>query len=214
MGADRGLLQTATRAVAGLGVLVAVLAGCTNDPEPIVTTTPTLSPTASPAASSSPSPTPTPSPSATALTEEEVLAQIPENARNESLGDAFAFAQFFVIESQRMMIGFDTELFAALSSTECVFCNNSLELADDLQQKDLRIEGGEIEISDALPDGGLQADGTWRIEFEIDVGEQRTLDADGSVVETVPPNHLVASVVLNHDGSRWQVEGVGAKEST
>src|SRR5690554_5304864 len=67
---------------------------CSGDPAPIVTETPTATP------SETPSPSPTPSPSATALTDEEVIEAIPEEARHEDFPGAQEFAKFFLSESQ------------------------------------------------------------------------------------------------------------------
>src|SRR5690554_4881835 len=70
---------------------VAVLAvGCSADPDVVVTPTPTIT---APVVDES---SPTPSPSPTELTQEEILAAIPEEALAGDFFSAVYFSQFFV----------------------------------------------------------------------------------------------------------------------
>ncbi|MBC7297357.1 MAG: hypothetical protein H5T82_00430, partial [Demequina sp.] len=100
--------------VALVGGATASLSACSGDPGPIVTETPSATRTVE----TTPSPSPTPS----VTSEEELLAQIPEDARAENFVSASNFAKFFVREYQRMFAEHDSGLFALLSGDECQFC--------------------------------------------------------------------------------------------
>src|SRR5680860_1578321 len=76
-------------AVAALvGVATASLTACSGDPGPIVTESPSLTRTVEA--------TPSPSPTPTVTSEEELLAQIPEDARGEDFQSATQFSRFFL----------------------------------------------------------------------------------------------------------------------
>ncbi|MFW2513715.1 DUF6318 family protein [Demequina sp. SO4-13] len=188
--------------------LAASAAGCSGDPDPIVTETPT--PTAVPI--TTPSPTPTPSPSATELTDEEVAALLPSGAMTADLWGAFAFASTLITESRSMVVDGDTRLFEALSTETCTFCANALSYARSLNAANESLSGGQISIESQTPQGGLQPDGLWQLEFDIAVEEAAILDQSGApTVEVLFSEHRVA-VLMEHDGNAWLVRDVGSEE--
>ncbi|WP_144018516.1 hypothetical protein [Demequina sp. NBRC 110051] len=211
MGADRGLLQTAARAVAGFGVLALLLSGCTDDPEPIISTTPTFAETTSPTPSASASPTPSPSPSATALTEAEVLAQIPEDARNESLAGAVNFAAFALVESQAIVFTRNSVLFEAIASSECEFCEARLETLDAMLAADETANGDDLVVLTESALGGPQADGTWVIDVPVTVPQVDVLSATGEVTRTIEPAQYNARVLLRPTDLAWELSEVSAE---
>src|SRR5664279_416147 len=108
-------------AVAALvGVATASLTACSGDPGPIVTESPSLTRTVET--------TPSPSPTPTVTSEEELLAQIPEDARGEDFYSASQFAKFFIREYTRLFLeDASSDLYAELSSDECAYCASALE---------------------------------------------------------------------------------------
>lgn len=192
-----------------LGAVVAVLAACSNDPEPDVTPTPTLS--APVVESPEPSPSPTSSPSPTALTEEEVLAAIPEAARTEDFWGAQEFTRYF-LENYQEMMQTTPEEFDVLTSPDCGFCSNVKEVYAAVEARGNLLEGGRIVATHELAQGGLQDDGTWGVRFPIDVDEMVERGPDGKVVETFEGGPGVAEVLLIFD-AHWKVLELSAEES-
>ncbi|MDN4479735.1 DUF6318 family protein [Demequina muriae] len=172
----------------------------------------TETPTATPALSESPSPSPTPSPSATALTEEDVIAALPDGAMTADIWGAFAYASTLVTESRAMVLDGDTRLFEAMSSDTCTFCTSALDYARSLDSANETLTGGQIKVQDADPRGGLQTDGTWQVEFDIVVDAATVLNDQGAPVFDVPESRHTVAVLMDHDGEAWSVRDVGSQE--
>ena len=196
---------------AALAVAVMVSA-CNGDPEPVVTPSPTPSETVS----ESPPPSPTPTPSATALTEEEILAAIPEAARSEDFLGAVYFSQFFIELYPAMFTEQpETALFAALSSPECVFCTSSLESAQASAEAGAISQGGEFTWTDdplGAPRGGLEQDGFWYIEQPFSVAETTNYKSDGSQGPSAPAASGLVTLKLAPVNGVWTVYGVNFDE--
>ncbi len=186
--------------VALVGGATASLTACSGDPGPIVTETP--SPTRTVEATPSPSPTPT------VTAEEELLAQIPEDARGEDFYSASQFAKFFIAEYDQMFQKRDVELFAFLSGDDCQFCESSLHSYMTLIDAGGRRDGGAVEPTSELPTGGLDDDGYWYVGFPFKLGESTDYDADGTVVETGNGGNGTAAFRLEFLDGRWIVQGV------
>lgn len=152
--------------------------------------------------------TPSPSPTPTALSDDELLAMIPEGARAENFGSAVNFSRFFMLEYQRMFDEKDSSLFSFLSEPECVFCESSLSEFADLIGKEGRREGGAIVISDDSAQGGLRGDGFWYVGFLLSVAENRDYDADGTLVEMESGGAGDVALKLTWRDDHWQVVGV------
>ena len=187
------------------------LAGCTGDPEPIISTTPTFAETASPTPSTSASVTPTPSPSATALTEEEVLEQVPEAARSESLAGAVNFAAFALVESQALVFTQDPVLFEAIASSECEFCEARLETLNAMLAAGESAKGEDLIVDAEDATGGLQSDGTWVIDVPVTVPQVDVLSASGGAERTIEPAQYNARVLLRPTDFAWELVEVSAE---
>lgn len=209
MGAHRGLL-TAVAVTAGL----MALAGCTDDPEPIVTTTPTSSASVpeSPSPSATASSSATPSPSATALTDEEVLALVPEDARDESLAGAANFSYYFLELYPQMFVanpGIAISTFDALSSPDCDFCSSSIDSALRTADMGAHSTGGSLTFDRAaVPKGGVQDDGDWVIEFPLSAEPSTTVNSEGAQIASSDGGTGTATIGLAYVDGAWQVLGV------
>lgn len=192
--------------IVAMGAAVAVLAGCGGDPEPVVT------PTTTPTEAVTESPSPTPSPSPTELTEEEVLAAIPENARTEDFWGAQEFTRYF-LENYQEMMQTAPEGFDVLTSEDCGFCSNVKEVYAAVEDRGNVLEGGRIVAAGQLAQGGVQDDGTWGVKFPIDVDVMVERGSDGEVVETFEGGPGVAEVLLVFD-DHWKVLELSAEESS
>ena len=191
--------------VVAVGVAVGVLAGCTGDPEPQVTPTPSPTPTESLVES----PSPTPSPSPTALTEEEILAAIPEEARQENFWGAQEFSRFF-LENYHEMIQERPDLFTALSDEGCVFCERTERYFEEIGVDGRSFEGGDVEVTSQLAKGGRQEDGTWGVIVDINSAPLVERDVNNQVLAETPGGPGVATLLLEFNG-HWSVLEVAAE---
>lgn len=189
--------------IVAMGAAVAVLAGCGGDPEPVVTPTPT------PTEAVAESPSPTPSPSPTELTEEEILAAIPENAQLETFDGAQAFVKFYVqLFPELFRANGDPELFSLLSDPGCTFCMSALENARQARADDLSTRGGSITFPDFFGTGGEGEDGDWLVEHRYVEDEIEYLDADGNVVETDSLRQGTVVALIFFAEGHWSVRNI------
>lgn len=201
------LLRIAAVAVL-VGGATAVLSSCTGDPGPIVTQTPSLTATAEPV-------TPSASPAPSVTPEEELLAMIPENARGEDFQSATQFAKFFVQLYPDLFKKGDPQLFRALSTPSCEFCASALETYDAFIASGNSYAGGDIETPDVVQfTGGLQPDGTWLVQFPMDIASSTTTTADGSSVGTIEAASLRTAVALEFTEGHWAVLGVNFEDGS
>lgn len=189
--------------VALVGVATASLTACSGDPGPIVTDSPSLTRTVEATPSLSPTPTLT--------SEEELLAQIPEDARGEDFYSASQFAKFFILEYQRMFAEKDSTLFSFLSEPECEFCASSIESYESLVGKGGVREGGVITVSSELAQGGLGDDGFWYVGFALSATENSDYDAAGELVESDTGGDGDVAVKLAWRNGYWHVSGVNVE---
>ena len=198
------LVMTRLLRIAAVAVLVggatAVLTSCTGDPGPIVTETP--SPTVAvvtPSASPTPSVTP----------EEELLAQIPENARGEDFQSATQFSRFFIeLYPGLFAREANTELFDFLSTDDCNFCSSALEDSRATQEVGAHSEGGAFVWPDLVATGGLVDDGYWYLSQRFEVSDTTTYLTDGEVYKTVAGGTGDVALKLAFEEGSWRVHGV------
>jgi len=157
--------------------------------------------------------TPSPSPTPTALSDDELLAMIPQEARGEDFQSASIFARFFLTLYPEMMQTKDSRLFALLSDDTCVFCQNALASYDDLIASNGSVTGGDFTFDAGLASGGLETDGTTNASFGATTAEAVYLDDQGNVSSTVPERSGRLGVRLRYDQGHWSVLGVGSEES-
>lgn len=154
-------------------------------------------------------PPPAPSPRAATLSEAELLALVPEDARQEDFFGASAFAKFFVLENQRMLITGDGRLFEELVAPGCAFCASSLARRDEVFEAGGSVEGGLATVEDTFAAGGERDDGTWSVAFGVTTDEATYRDADGAVTTTVPSTAGRIEVLLRYEADRWVVVEAG-----
>ena len=157
--------------------------------------------------------TPSVSPSPTALSEDELLALIPEDARAENFGGAVNFAKFFLIESHRMFVDRDSEAFQFSSGPECGFCASVLASYDEHFATNSTVVGGDIEVNPESASGGLQTDGAWLIQFPMVVLEAQYFNADGSLRSNVETAEYNTGVSLAYQDGHWLVLGLNFEQS-
>ena len=183
-----------------LGGATVSLSSCTGGSDPIASSSPAVSTVVTPSPSVAASPTP--------LTDEELLALIPENARAENFVSASNFAKFFVNEYDTMFQKPDDEMFRYMSGVDCAFCASSLGTYADLVSAGGHRTGGVITTSPDLPQGGLNQDGYWYVGLGFDVTASSDLDASGADVDAGPGGTATAYVKLQRLDDRWVVQGV------
>ncbi|MDE0572713.1 DUF6318 family protein [Demequina sp. B12] len=196
----RVLVTSARRAGAVVAaVALLTLTACTGGGTTTATPTPDESPTAVVTESPSASPTPT------ALTEEDVLAALPEAAKSESFDGAVAFSAFMAGESQALARTGDTSLFAYLSDAGCQFCLSVLERAEEDARLGLTMAGGELEFDVWGAGQGLQTDGTWVVDLPIEIAAMTYFEPDGTVASEVPADSLVGRFHMEWGGERFSL---------
>ncbi len=192
--------------VVGVLMLTALMVGgCNNDPDPVVTPSPTPTPTPTETAAPSPSPTPT------ELTPEEVEELLPEGTMHPDLFGAFSYASALVVQSRAMIPSGDWGLFEAMSTPQCTFCANTLQYAKSLKDSGETLSGGQITIVSELPQGGLQEDGLWHLEFEMIVEHAVINDSAGGEIAEVPERNYRVAVEMSHNGDHWEIHDVGSE---
>ncbi|WP_062073041.1 hypothetical protein [Demequina sediminicola] len=172
---------------------------------------------ASPTASETltpPSPTPTPSPSLTPLTDDEVLAAIPEWTLGESIESAAGFSRFYVELYPTMFTEpYDTRVFGSLATTNCNFCAETLERVASTEQESAYSTGGSFTWPNAedyvnVARGGLSEDGYWYIEQDMVMTTIETYSEDGTPLGSSPGGSGLATTKLSWSDGLWAVEDV------
>jgi hypothetical protein len=147
--------------------------------------------------------------------EEELLAQIPENARGEDFQSASNFAKFFVRLYPGLFKGGDPQMFEAVSAPSCEFCASALESYEAFTLSGDEYAGGEITTPDAEHfTGGLQTDGTWLLQFPMEIASSVTTTADGKSVGRIDAATLTTAVALEFTDGHWVVLGVNFENGT
>ena len=188
-----------------LGGATVSLSACTGGSDPIASPSPSVSTVVTPSPSVSPSPT--------ALTDDQLLALIPEDARAENFVSASNFAKFFVRLYPSMMQNKDSELFRWLSDDACVFCQNALDSYQQLVVSNGSVTGGDMNVEEALASGGLEPDGTTNASFDVQTTDMVFLDSAGNVTALKSGHGGRVGVGLRYDGDHWVVLGVGSESA-
>jgi hypothetical protein len=131
--------------------------------------------------------------------------------QEDALG-AGTFTLYFVANYQAMYDDNDPSLYELVSAPSCEFCADALAQHAEFVEDQRSTEGGAITSPLESVLGSLQADGTWLVQFPIDIAPLTTYDASGSVIETLPAEHYGVGVVLEHNGDFWTVAGVNHQE--
>lgn len=192
---------------AGLGaavVLVLALAGCTGRPAPIVTELPS----ASPSTPASTTPAPSPSPSVTPLTDDEVLALLPDGAERTDLWGAMVTAQFFLEQYAPMFHSGDTRLWEALSADGCEYCADALENAERVRDEGWTARGGEIVVDQNSARAELRDEASAVYRVSAGTGKAVLIDASGNEQTSESAGAAVFTLVVARSGDLWRVSGV------
>lgn len=190
--------------VALVGGATASLTACSGDPGPIVTESPSLTRTVEA--------TPSPSPTPTLTSEEELLAQIPEDARGEDFYSASQFAKYFWSQYPRL---FDqgsagetaASLWDVVSDEGCAFCGSALASSTDMAAEGQYRRGNEFTWTSELGTGGLSDDGFTYVNLDGTISEVQTVDAAGYVVDEEDGFKGTFGVQLQYAQDHWVVFG-------
>ncbi len=185
-----------------LGGATVSLSACTGDPAP------TASPSPSPVVVSE-TPSPSPSPSPTALSEDELLALIPEDAQGEDFLSASNFAKFFVGAYTELFVdGADLNLYRTLSAEECQYCASALVNAVETAEVGAHSEGGLFSFPDVLGRGGLRDDGFTYVAQRFALTDATTLGPDGEQLGTGRGGTGDVGLKMRFDDGTWRVYAV------
>jgi hypothetical protein len=184
-----------------LGGATVSLSACTGGSDPIASPSPSVSTVVTPSPSVSPSPTP--------LTDDEVLALIPEDARAENFVSATNFARFFLDRYPELFDAKpETALFRSLSAPSCGFCSKALSDSDGTVSVGAHNEGGRFVWPNQSVRGGIQDDGFWYVTQGFSVSDTSTYLADGTLHKTEQGGAGEVGVKLSFGEEGWRVDGV------
>lgn len=190
-----------------VAVVGMALAGCTGDPEPIVTQTPT--PTL-PVESPSPTVSAAPGPDGE-LTDEELLALMPPEAAQDDLDGAIATAEFFLEQYAAMMVSGDTAVWDALSDGECAFCLRHMDYAASILADGSKIEGSRLEVLGPAAEASFTDDmSRLLIVWNVRAHREQIIDVQGQVLDERPAERLEFSMVLEHREPIWVIVQIAA----
>ncbi|WP_062287352.1 DUF6318 family protein [Demequina phytophila] len=208
-GIHGGRVARGALAAAVTAGLCAALAGCTADAEPIVTESPTVVAVESP----SPSASPSPSPSATALTNDELLAMMPEGAERSDVYGAMMTATFFLEQYAPMFQTGDTRVWEALSAEGCEYCAKGIENAERVRDEGWLYEGGEIVVEDRQTQGSMTGDDTATVLLETRLSKAEVTQSDGTTTRVGRPGGVTYGVRLVLVADQWLIGGVASEDS-
>ncbi len=181
------------------------LAACTGEPEPIVTESPTA--VASPVAT----PSTTPSPSATAISDDELLAMMPEGAERADVYGAMMTATFFLEQYAPMFHTGDTRIWEALSADGCEYCADALANAERVRDEGWTARGGEITVDSELTQAALSSDSDATVVLESRVGDAYLVSSSGVEEQTGESRRVTYAFSLTLSDSRWLVRAVASE---
>ncbi len=187
-----------------LGGATVSLSACTGGSDPVASPSPSVSTVVTPSPSVSPSPTP--------LTDDELLALIPEDARGEDFFGATAFVEFYVELYPGLFIeNPDSELFDFLSVDGCVFCHGALRDSAETVTAGAHSEGGVFTFDDSLGQGGPRDDGFTYVGRRFSVTDTVTYLTDGTEYKTVPGGTGIVALKTKFEAGAWRVYEVEFK---
>jgi len=140
------------------------------------------------------------------------LEELPEFALQEDALGAGTFALYFVASFQTMYDNNDPSLYELVSAPSCEFCTDALAQHKTFVAGQHSNAGGRITSPLESVLGTLQSDGTWLVQFPIDIEPLTTYDAGGEVLETLSAEHYGVGVELEYNGGSWMVLGVNHEE--
>jgi len=150
--------------------------------------------------------TPSVSPTPTALSDDELLALIPAEARRSDFFGATAFLKFYIDLYPGLFIEEpDTALFDYLSIEGCVFCDGAIRDSAETVAAHAHSEGGVFTFDDSLGQGGLRDDGFTYVGRRFSVTDTATYLADGSEYGTVPGGTGLVALKTKFEKGAWHV---------
>jgi len=187
-----------------LGGSTVFLSACSDGSEPVVSSTPAP-------VEVSDSPTPSASPTPTALSDEELLELIPEDARGEDFFGASAFGRFMLAEYQRMFVSYDTRLWEAVSSPDCEFCVSSVSDVREIASTGGARVGGAMTLDPAsgIAKGGLRDDGFFYVGYHFAITQWTDTDGDGVVIGTGDAASGETALKMKFVDGHWVVYDIG-----
>ncbi len=183
------------------------LAACTGEPEPIATESPTA------IASAVATPSTTPSPSATALSDDELLAMMPEGAERADVYGAMMTATFFLEQYAPMFHTGDTRIWEALSADGCEYCADALANAERVRDEGWTARGGEITVDTGQTQAALTSDTEASVLLTASISAGYVAEGDGAETQTARSRDYQYGVFLAIEDGQWTVAEVVGEES-
>lgn len=182
-------------------VAALTLGACQNGGTPTPTATATGSTATTSATSSAPTSTPPPT---TAAPTSTYPADVPAEARINSVDGAKAFVRHFYAQLSKAYMTPATGLLAPLSEESCGACKGYEDDARSYLDNKQHYNANPIEILEIGPSPGSTIPGVLRLDILIRQMPAKLLSADGTVVEDVPDERAVFVAELAYRGG-WKM---------
>ncbi|WNM26475.1 hypothetical protein RN607_09710 [Demequina capsici] len=197
-GAKRTLLP-----IALAGALA--MTGCTGD-DGIVTEAPFPTTAAETTAASA-----SPSPSATALTDDELLAMMPPDAARDDLAGAIATIPVFFDAYVDMLMTSNSQTWDSLSAAECEFCQGARADLAAYRDDGYLLTDGSIRAGTTAATGAIDGDGTAIVSMPLSQSAFTYTRNDGGSMNSAA-GEFSATLQLSWTGRHWRVEHVEIAE--
>jgi hypothetical protein len=190
-------MDGAAMRIAGLFVVVGLaLSGCTgSSPDPEVTASSTGNSTgnSTPAVSASPSPSVPTKP------------ERPDAMERDDAKGAAAAAEYFIELYPYVMATGDTEEFEAMSHRACGFCDDALEQAKRIEERNYMYSGGDSKLSVTETYVRDEVTGIFPLDVEISQKSSVISDQEGKDVHVSNAKDSESRIEMGIRDGRWVV---------
>jgi hypothetical protein len=144
------------------------------------------------------------------LTDDQLLALIPDAAQRQDFMGAGEFARFVLAQYEEIFQTFDTRVWEEVSSPECEFCSRSLSDIAELRDSAGTREGGHMTLDPAsgIALGGLRDDGFYYVGFHFDISAWTDKDSKGNVLGAGAAASGETALKLQFIDGHWVVFGI------
>ncbi|WP_062202701.1 DUF6318 family protein [Demequina salsinemoris] len=196
------------------GALGAVLlTGCTGSDAVVAESASPTETTESASASATPSASPSASPSTTTLSDEELLAMMPEDAARTDVAGAMATAQFFMSEYPNALKSTDPLVLKSLSLDSCDFCADIIGDVEYLSETGQHLAVGSVDQDQSTLQGTLDDDGSAFVRVTVSQSQFDYVDSEGNSAGSSPAGTFTVDTLLTWTDGLWRVQGVSVDDT-
>lgn len=182
--------------------VLAVLAGCSGDDEPV--TLPDASPTAPAESPSTESPTATPAPTPTVEPPAE-----PPNAHEYSEEGVEAFTRYAIDVINYAYQTNDVTPLEQIMTADCETCANTVENITDLSAQGSYVDGGQMVVEHVSPQQPTEGVRPGAV-VDVVITASKTISRQGTTIESRSEERLQLVFFFSREGNLWKVDGIAS----